>query len=213
MKQSPIFAAALLSLCFFSLRASAESPDATSPAQVETLVCIRHGEKPANDQGQLTFQGLNRSLALPDVLIKKYGRAGFVFAPGTQHPISHDGVPYCYIRPLITIEPTAIRLALPVDARFAFDEIEPLQKELLSPAYQNSLVFIAWEHIKLEQFAKDMLDALGADSSVVPHWPGKDYDSIYVLRIRTENGRRTATFAHDQEGLDGMSLQPPDPKK
>ena len=31
----------------------------------ETLVLIRHGEKPADGLGQLSCQGLNRSLALP----------------------------------------------------------------------------------------------------------------------------------------------------
>ena len=30
---------------------------------VETLICIRHGEKPATGLGQLSCQGLNRALA------------------------------------------------------------------------------------------------------------------------------------------------------
>lgn len=35
----------------------------------QTLVFIRHGEKPNNDSGQLSCQGLNRALALPNNLI------------------------------------------------------------------------------------------------------------------------------------------------
>ena len=207
---------ALLFCCYTAIdahgQAAATAPSApAAQAQVETIVLIRHGEKPGNDLGQLTFQGLNRALALPDVLIGKYGKADFIFAPGTQHDITHDGKKYSYIRPLITIEPTAIRLGLPVNARFAVDDLEELQKELLSPDYSNALVFVAWEHLKLDLLVKNMMKALGAEPGLVPEWPGKDYDSIYVLKIRTEGDKRSITFQHDQEGLDGLSTQEPGP--
>jgi hypothetical protein len=202
---------------FLCLHAAAQSPTpqaatATSAA-VETIVCIRHGEKPPNDEGQLTFQGLNRALALPDVLIKKYGKAAFIFAPGTQHPVTRDGIQYSYIRPLITIEPTAIRLGLPVDARFAFDEIDPLQQEILSPPYRNALVFVAWEHIALEHLVKNIVSSFGGDPEIVPKWSGKDYDSIYVVKIRSNENGRTVTFEHDRENLDGQSTREPEPVK
>lgn len=106
---------------------------------------------------------MNRALALPDVLIRKYGKAAFIFAPGTGHAIKRNGNDYSYIRPLITIEPTAIRLGMPVDARFAFDEIKPLERELLLPVYRNSVNFIAWEHIKIEQLIKSIVASLGLD--------------------------------------------------
>jgi hypothetical protein len=62
---------------------------------VETLVCIRHGEKPPGGLGQLTNRGLNRALALPKVLLGKYGHPQFVFAPNPSHKI--DGIlnDYC----------------------------------------------------------------------------------------------------------------------
>jgi hypothetical protein len=183
---------------------------ADGAATVETIVLVRHGEKPADDEGQLTFQGLNRALALPDVLIKKYGNANFVFAPGTQVPITKNGVAYSYIRPLITIEPTAIRLHLPVNATYAFDDVDGLEKELLSPAYKGSLIFVAWEHGKLDAMVKQMMTALGGDAATVPDWAGKDYDSIFVVKIRTAGGKRSITFRHDQEGLDGESAEEPE---
>ena len=34
----------------------------------ETIVFVRHGEKPANGLGQLDCQGFNRALALPAVI-------------------------------------------------------------------------------------------------------------------------------------------------
>ena len=39
----------------------------------ETIVAIRHAEKPPASLGQLTCKGLNRALALPKVLIPRYG--------------------------------------------------------------------------------------------------------------------------------------------
>ena len=46
-----------------------------APAHAQqTIVLLRHGEKPSAGLGQLTCQGLNRSLALPDVLLAKFGK-------------------------------------------------------------------------------------------------------------------------------------------
>ena len=61
------------SLLTFCVALSVQADDSTnstaSRAQAkqmtETIVCIRHGEKPRGGLGQLTIRGLNRSLALP----------------------------------------------------------------------------------------------------------------------------------------------------
>ena len=47
----------------------------------ETIVLVRHGEKPAEGLGQLNCQGLNRALALPFVIERLFGRPDAVFAP------------------------------------------------------------------------------------------------------------------------------------
>jgi hypothetical protein len=47
----------------------------------ETIVAIRHAEKPAASLGQLTCRGLNRALALPKVLIPRYGKPDRIYAP------------------------------------------------------------------------------------------------------------------------------------
>ena len=189
--------------------ATGDEPAAADNARVETIVFIRHGEKPANDEGQLTCQGLNRALALPDLLIARYGTAQFVFAPATtKKPASKNagfapGTTFSYVRPLMTIEPTAIRLGLPVDTKFAYDEIGGLQSELTATAYQRATVFVAWEHAAVDQLVKRMVSAFGGDAAEVPDWPPDDYDSIFVVRLRTEGGKRTVSFAHEQEGLNG----------
>jgi hypothetical protein len=89
---------------------------AASTQTVETIVSIRHGEKPPGGLGQLTCRGLNRALALPTVLLAKYGSPQFVFAPNPTQKVDGKGHnEYFYVRPLATIEPTAIRCGLPVN--------------------------------------------------------------------------------------------------
>src|SRR5271156_394646 len=89
----------------------------------ETIVLVRHGEKPPQGLGQLTCKGLNRALALPDVLIKRYGKPDFIYAPNPSIQVTdRSNTSYSYVRPLVTIEPTAIRLAMPVNAQIGFNE-------------------------------------------------------------------------------------------
>ena len=175
-----------------------------SKTNVETLVCIRHGEKPRGGLGQLTCRGLNRALALPNVLLTKYGKPRFIFAPNPAQKV--DGKEgYYYVRPLATIEPTAIRCGLPVNTRFGYQEIEELEMELQKPAYQNATVFIAWEHGRLDDFARELVKHHGGDPAQVPAWPEKDYDTIFVVKITKDAGKESFSFTMDHEGLNDLS--------
>lgn len=170
----------------------------------ETIVAVRHAEKPAGGLGQLTCKGLNRALALPQVLPSRYGRPAAIYAPDPAIQVN-DGSrnSYSYVRPLITIEPTAIFLGLPVNAEIGFTDIAKLQSEVTAPVYANALVFVAWEHLKLNDFAVRMLKTYGGDPSLVPDWPNDDYDRIYVFKIALDHGKRKLTFKVDHEGLNG----------
>ena len=205
MKRTPLPALlSVICLAAFMLGIQSAATGADGDVAVERIVCIRHGEKPARDLGQLDCQGLNRALALPEVLISHYGKADFIFAPLTTTRTKKNGPSYSYVRPLMTIEPTAIRLGLPVDARFSFDDLDGLTGELVAPAYQRALVFVAWEHTELVEMLRKLFNSLGADPSVIPRWDGDDFDSIYLVTIRSENGKRSVSFEHDHEGLNGM---------
>jgi hypothetical protein len=133
------YAVALLSISgSLNLEAADENLPA-SHADVETLVFLRHGEKPPGGLGQLTCQGLNRALALPSVLISKFGKADYVFAPDPEGKVTEGGLrQFAYIRPLATIEPTAIRLGLPVFTDFRYKDIAGLQHELTKRQYHKS---------------------------------------------------------------------------
>lgn len=181
---------------------------------VETIVCFRHGEKTANELGQLSVPGLNRALALPDILVPKYGPPQFLFAPDPDKDMAggRNGAPkQYYLRPLATIEPLAIKLGLPVNTEFGYRNIAGLEHEILQPRYRQALIFVSWEHHALADF----IAHLTADVSQAPlqavDWPAPDYDSLFVIRIRRSGDKTTLTVAHDHEGLDHPSDRFPSP--
>ena len=91
-------------------------------ASEETVALLRHGEKPVNGLGQLSCQGLNRALALPPVIGNMFGHPDAIFAPNPSDQKADHGEPYDYVRPLATIEPTAIFFGLPRDIELIIDE-------------------------------------------------------------------------------------------
>jgi hypothetical protein len=168
----------------------------------ETIVAIRHAEKPPTSLGQLTCRGLNRALALPKVLIPRYGKPDRIYAPDPGTRIGQLGnLSYSYVRPLMTIEPIAIQLEMPVNALIGFKNVGQLRKELVAPENANSVIYLAWEHTYLNTFAKRLLKAYGKDPSLVPDWPNDDYDRIYVFRIKEVDGKKDLTFSIESQGL------------
>jgi hypothetical protein len=191
--------AALIGMFFLGLTLSG-----TSFAD-ETIVMIRHGEKPDAGLGQLNCQGLNRALALPNVLQKKFGTPSAIFAPNPGVQKNDQGQLYNYIRPLATIEPTAISLGLPVNTQYGLEDIEHLQTALESSAYKDATIYVAWEHRLLVQVARKIMAENGGNPDVVPEWKGSDFDSIYIVTLKlNENGKRTATFRQNFEGLNRL---------
>jgi hypothetical protein len=175
----------------------------TAGPDVETIVCIRHGEKPRGGLGQLNCRGLNRALALPKVLLAKFGKPNYVFAPNPTQ--KSDAANYYYVRPLITIEPTAIRCGLPINTQFGFRDVKGMEEEFQKPEYWKATVFVAWEHALVDVFAKDMVKAHGGDSAKVPSWPATDFDSIFIIKITHAGGHESVSFAIDHEGLNNLS--------
>ncbi|HEX5235690.1 MAG TPA: histidine phosphatase family protein [Silvibacterium sp.] len=163
---------------------------------------IRHGEKPANGLGQITCKGLNRALALPDLLMGRYGKPDAVYAPNPSDQVKDHGLMYSYVRPLATIEPTAIRAGLPVHTQIGYKQIDKLQNELTKPMYANSRIFVAWEHGYLRGFAQQFLHSFGEDSAAVPAWTPEDYGTIYVFQLTRHNSTAHLAFRVDQEALD-----------
>jgi hypothetical protein len=171
----------------------------------QTLVLFFHGEKPPGDLGQLNCQGLNRALALPRVLRQRYGRPDYLFAPNPA--VSNHG--YNYVRPLATIEPSAIALGLPVNTAFGYNDIAALQRELMQPRYRHATIWIAWEHVYLTRLAQNLLASNQQDPSQVAKWRADDFDGIAVITIQRDAEQTRISYRHDQQGLNPLPLNCP----
>jgi hypothetical protein len=176
---------------------------ARSEGARETIVFVRHGEKPDGGLGQLNCQGLNRALALPAVVSSLFGKPDAIFAPNPAVQKTDDGKSYDYVRPLATIEPTAIAFGLPVNTSFGLSDTSGLRAALEKQrsAHRNGFILIAWEHKIIVTLAKALLAHHGGDPAAVPKWHGDDFDSIYVV-VLTASG--AARFERKQENLNGL---------
>jgi hypothetical protein len=173
-------------------------------AATETIVFLRHGEKPAAGLGQLDCQGLNRALALPAMIARAFGKPDVIYAPNPAIAKTDDGRAYDYVRPLMTIEPAAIAFGLPVHAHIGFANVAALDGEVAAPADHDALVVVAWEHRLIDVAVRQLLADHGGDATQVPDWGDKDFDSIDVVRIDWSGAKETATFTRSREGLDGQ---------
>lgn len=167
-----------------------------------TIVIVRHGEKPAQGLGQLSCQGLNRSLALAPVLLSHYGRPVVIYAPNPAVKKIDKGASYAYVRPLATIEPLAIRVGLPVNIDWGMADITQLAEALL--ARTDGTQVVAWEHHLAEKLAKHLLVISNGNPADVPNWGDTDFDSIYVVRVTGRDKDRHATFTHENEDLNDL---------
>lgn len=182
---------------------------ADSNGNIETLVFVRHGEKPAQGFGQLNCQGLNRALALPAVIAAKFGKPDAIYAPDPGQQKDDNGRPYYYIRPLATIEPTAIQFQMPVQTPYGFAQIDQLGTALVDPVNRNKLIVVAWEHKLIVKLLRQILSAHGGNAADVPNWQSGDFDSIYIVRLDWQDGTAHASFKHEREGLDGRATDCP----
>ncbi|MEO6237118.1 MAG: hypothetical protein ABIQ52_08970 [Vicinamibacterales bacterium] len=190
-----------LATATFASTAVTAAPTSTT---TETLVFFRHGEKPSGGYGQLTCQGLQRALALPPVLTTRYGSAHYVFAPNPTVMLTDAAGSFYYVRPLATVEPTAIRLGLPVNVRYGYNDLAGIEGELTGSRYASSTVFIAWEHQYLVTIVQDIMNTYNSGVTV-PAWTSGDYDSLYVVRLTNTGGAITAQFTQEYEGLNNLS--------
>ncbi len=208
-RRAPRRAALVLStLLLFECAAALAAPrraDADERA-TETILFIRHGEKSPEGFGQLSCKGLNRALALAGRLQARFGAIDAVFAPNPS-PQKQDGaLAYDYVRPLATVEPTAIRLGLPVHAALGYGDGDKLIAALQAPDYRNARVLVAWEHHAMQAIVPRLLAEFGGDAALVPKWHGDDFDSIWRVTVtRDAGGRASVAFAHEHQDLDGQS--------
>ncbi len=191
------------------LTVSRAGPSRAAGETNETIVLVRHGEKPPGGLGQLDCQGLNRALALPEVIRRTFGTPNAIFAPNPSEAKSDDGAQYDYVRPLATIEPSAVAFGLPIHTEIGQARIDELRAQLDQPAWRDAFVLVAWEHWQIVRLVRALLKEHGGDPTQVPEWDGADFDGIYVVKIHRVGAATTAAFTIGHEGLDGQSTTCP----
>jgi len=169
----------------------------------ETIVFFRHAEKPSAGNGQLTCQGLNRSLALANVLINRFGRASWGYAPNPATKIPDAAGSFFYVRPLATLEPAAIRSGISVNTNYAYNDISGLQSVLIRSSKANDTVFVAWEHTFLVQVVQSIMNTYGGGAAV-PAWISGDFDALYIVHVNYTSSGIQAWFELGHQGLNGQ---------
>ncbi|VVQ02203.1 hypothetical protein PS934_02628 [Pseudomonas fluorescens] len=171
----------------------------------QTLVFLRHGEKPDGGLGQLNCQGLNRAIDLATLLPEKFGKANYVFAANPTRNVEEGEFDnsYSYIRPLMTISPSAIKLGLPVNINFSANDTSDLANELVHDKYHNAVIYTAWSHGYLPELINKVAgDATGKKVTITDDWESSDYDSLYVLTLTWHNGKASLQSHVYKQGLD-----------
>lgn len=152
---------------------------------VETLVFVRHGEKPLKGLGLLNEKGLDRSLRLPAFFLENFQKPDYIFAPNPSvknTEIHGDGQRYSYIRPLLTIGPTAVKLGVPVNTQLPYNDSGLLADTLMESKYHDATIYLCWEHIDIVEFATVMMSRFG-NKTEVPGWENSNYDMVFVFTI------------------------------
>jgi len=196
------FAAAIVIALGAATAPSIGAETGHAKSEVETLVFVRHGEKPKPGLGLLTCQGLNRSLKLPEFFAANFPRPDYIFAPDPSVKVTEihgDGERYDYVRPLLTIGPTAIRTGVPVNTQLPFNDPGLLADTLMDPRYHDATIYVVWEHLNIVTFAEIMLNRFD-NAGKVPEWPNSDYDKVFVFTIDW-NEPRSLKFDVRSEGL------------
>ena len=170
----------------------------------QTLVFLRHAEKPGEGLGQLNCQGLNRALDLATLLPERFGKADYVFAANPSRHVEEGSKDqsYSYIRPLMTISPSAIRLGLPVNIDYGANDTDALAEELLRDKYRNATVYTAWSHGYLPDLINAVAGkALGEERVITEDWSGDDFDTLYVLTLTWHDGKASLLSRNVRQGL------------
>src|SRR5215471_10972274 len=76
------------------------------------VILVRHGEKPKTGSN-LTCEGLNRSLQLPEVVDKKFGKPDYLYVPSLAMGDSTK-----HARMFQTAIPLAVKYQLEITSRF-----------------------------------------------------------------------------------------------
>lgn len=130
----------------------------------QRIVIVRHGEKPKEDgDPKLSKFGRMRAIGLSKIL-PKFVQPDFIFACKNSKES---------VRPYETIRPTAKKLGMGVNLKFADKDVKKLVKELSRKKYRGKVVLICWHHGMMPK----LIEKLGRVSPF-KKWPENLFDRI-----------------------------------
>jgi hypothetical protein len=141
------------------------------------VVIIRHGEKPAQGDN-LSCQGLNRALQLPEVLHKKIGLPAYTYVPAPSL-----GKSTARARMYQTIVPFAAKYNLTINTDYDVKDAKGVAQTILN---KSGTVLLVWEHNMIPQIVRK----LGVKDTNLA-WSDNDFDSMWIVTFT--NGKATLT--------------------
>jgi hypothetical protein len=141
-----------------------------------------------------------------------FGKPKAILAPDPAKQKEDGATLFDYVRPLATIEPTAIAFGMPVNAQVGLDDTAGLKAELDKDVYRDALVLVGWEHKIINEIECQIITGNGCvfekdengvkKSGDVVKWDGDDFDRIDIVKINWS--ARKATIEMRSQGLDGQ---------
>jgi len=153
------------------------------------VVIIRHGEKP-DSTNNLSCIGLNRALALPNVLDTVTGKPDYTFVPTIK-----TGKKTSSARMFQTVTPFAVQQQLAIDSKYAETDTVGAAQEVMK---KRGMVLMVWEHGNIPGLARN----LGVKGNL--SWSGKDFDSIWIIDYTEEDSKgklKKPTLTIKQENI------------
>ena len=147
------------------------------------ILLIRHAEKPLIGEN-LSCKGVNRSLALPGVLVAKFGIPNFTYVPsiGKGSATKHS-------RMMQTITPMASKYNLTINSKYSKNDAKGIAADILT---KKGTVLVVWVHSLIPSLA----EAFGVKNSIAK-WDSDDYDSIWIITFP----KGIASISKDRESI------------
>lgn len=115
-------------------------------------------------------------------VVDHFGVLEYVQTGLPSHLKQDDGKAFAYLRPLATIEPTAIANGLPVGTSIGYHDVDALVEALALVDHEACVTFVAWEQKTLVKAAKSLMKGAGGNPGDAPKWP-RDFDSLSILKF------------------------------
>jgi len=138
------------------------------------IILLRHAEEPEDgDSLDLSEAGRTRAEKLASYIPKTFGKPRFLFAAAPS-----DKSVRCYL----TLRPLADRLRLNIEGTYEEREFAALSGKLLAdPAFDDTLIAVAWTHKQLPALAS----SLGVARDDFPEqWDEEVFDLLFELTYR-----------------------------